>query len=532
MIKQKINCTVDFTESGATIAPASVPKAGQQGEMAATEIHFVLNGLNIPAGNNCVFRVQTQDAFGAFHSSAVSVIDTTSDVTSLEFDYSIPRAVTMAGGQCSTTVIISKIDDGETTVIKSTPTLSYWLVENPTADEDPDFKDVSALAKQALNAKDSAEKAAEAAKDSAKSASLSQAAAKDCAESATGSALSATNASGVASESASSALGSANAAQAAANNALAASENATDKAEIAAEKCTSAENAASAASASAASASSNAVKTAEDRTATKNYKDAATAVLHDAVNPTYNTFKSETLGWNSGSDETGVYVMFTMWKGLNLIAEKNYNISVVATPTIDPNSAAGDPKLIVDDIEMTPSYKDGAYWASFTATTTCENPIITLNFKNSKVTSIGNFGLVTIRRLKLDEKVDEARTIAGLSLETDISAERLNEALAPVDQLSTTTLTLLDNAKYFRGVQTQLSLNLPETVSAGYCSELYFISGATASAVDYPDTIYFTGTECVNGIFVPAVNMKYTIIFFSDGDSVQAAVRGVPHNEE
>jgi len=72
-----------------------------------------------------------------------------------------------------------------------------------------------------------------------------------------------------------------------------------------------------------------------------------------------------------------------------------------------------------------------------------------------------------------------------------------------------------------------LQFTLPTDIPDGYISYLVFKSGATPTALSYPDGIKWSGGSISDGEFVPEENTIYNIAFWYDGFYINGIVRGV-----
>lgn len=98
------------------------------------------------------------------------------------------------------------------------------------------------------------------------------------------------------------------------------------------------------------------------------------------------------------------------------------------------------------------------------------------------------------------------------------------------------TIILNDNIEV-RYVQplSSLTLTLPTNITNGsisflddYVSSVVFTSETTSTNLIYPDTIYMIGTDCIDGIFTPVANKRYTVMVSYDGEGLIGTVGGYP----
>lgn len=69
-----------------------------------------------------------------------------------------------------------------------------------------------------------------------------------------------------------------------------------------------------------------------------------------------------------------------------------------------------------------------------------------------------------------------------------------------------------------------ITITFPESLDDDYYSALTFDT-ADSPMITYPDGITFTGSDCMNGHFLPVADTHYTLFFWYDG-SMQCTVRG------
>lgn len=109
----------------------------------------------------------------------------------------------------------------------------------------------------------------------------------------------------------------------------------------------------------------------------------------------------------------------------------------------------------------------------------------------------------------------------------------INEITVPItNNLSLTgtqSVTLTNGSENRIGEVSSLTLTLPSPIPDDYISILSFTSGATATALDYGESIKWVNgsTDVIDGIFVPIPNTRYTIVIRYDGQYVCGEVGGV-----
>ena len=146
----------------------------------------------------------------------------------------------------------------------------------------------------------------------------------------------------------------------------------------------------------------------------------------------------------------------------------------------------------------------------------------------------------TSARTAADTAINSTLTTHGNSISTlqsSVSAAEADieslqediEAKADIPAITTPTGTaaeLTDNTEArFTEVAT-LTLSLPSDTSGDYISSVAFTSGTTATSLSYPDTITMIGTDCIDGVFAPVANKRYTLIVVYDGAGLVGYVAG------
>lgn len=76
---------------------------------------------------------------------------------------------------------------------------------------------------------------------------------------------------------------------------------------------------------------------------------------------------------------------------------------------------------------------------------------------------------------------------------------------------------------------TSLNITLPSFKSdvITFISSVVFTSGETPTALVYPQSITMSGEDCIDGVFVPVKNKRYTVIVSYDGVYYSGVVGGV-----
>ena len=94
------------------------------------------------------------------------------------------------------------------------------------------------------------------------------------------------------------------------------------------------------------------------------------------------------------------------------------------------------------------------------------------------------------------------------------------------DTSSTTpSLTLSDNHEYrYTTDLTSLTLTMP---SGDFIASVVFSSGSTPTSMTYDSSIKWSGDDVTSNAFVPQANTEYEIVFWYNGLSINAVVRGV-----
>lgn len=88
---------------------------------------------------------------------------------------------------------------------------------------------------------------------------------------------------------------------------------------------------------------------------------------------------------------------------------------------------------------------------------------------------------------------------------------------------------LTNNEERRENVVTSLNITLPDTTVSDelFISSVVFTSGETPTALVYPQSITMSGEDCIDGVFVPVKNKRYTVIVSHDGVYYSGVVGGV-----
>lgn len=127
----------------------------------------------------------------------------------------------------------------------------------------------------------------------------------------------------------------------------------------------------------------------------------------------------------------------------------------------------------------------------------------------------------------IDDKIREA--VENLQ---DWTQKKLEANKPVIHTGSSTVFYLAHNVEIRFGICTDLQLHLPQSIPNDYISSLVFNSGNKATTLSYPQTILFTGDDCIDNVFVPKANTTYNVMFWYDGINVNAVSRGVPYAQE
>lgn len=154
------------------------------------------------------------------------------------------------------------------------------------------------------------------------------------------------------------------------------------------------------------------------------------------------------------------------------------------------------------------------------------NPVtmlVTLSKVNGELAMDDNGFLSTV----IDDKIHEAAEKLQ-----ELMIKRMEAEKPVIHTGSEMAFALVHNIEYRRNICTDLQLRLPTDIPSDYISSLVFNSGNTATTLSYPQTIIFTGDDCIDNVFVPRANTTYNVMFWYDGINVNAVSRGVPYAQE
>lgn len=158
---------------------------------------------------------------------------------------------------------------------------------------------------------------------------------------------------------------------------------------------------------------------------------------------------------------------------------------------------------------------------------------------------MGDGNLTTILTT-LGKENDELVFYDGFS--TDIIRQKIKDAVLPISKELEAIKPVIDN-KQDRAFELKhncehrrpepelfgsilLQFQLPSAIPDDYISSLVFNSGNEPTTLTYPQTILFTGDDCIDNVFVPKANTTYNVMFWYDGINVNAVSRGVPYAQE
>ena len=204
-------------------------------------------------------------------------------------------------------------------------------------------------------------------------------------------------------------------------------------------------------------------------------------------------------------NHTGVSDLFTMANTL----EKNLTDEVNAREQADEDLSASISEMsrefngTVQGVGSTFSQMLGAL--SSLNTNNKSNIVDAVNEVNDKVDNIDLSDCAT--KEELDDKTD--KTAISKSDET-----------AP-------TLVMNYNTEMRYGEVSSLSITLPQSFEDDYISSVVFTSGEAAVNLIYPESVKMSGEDCIDGVFTPVSNKRYTLILSYDGEYVSGIVGGV-----
>lgn len=134
---------------------------------------------------------------------------------------------------------------------------------------------------------------------------------------------------------------------------------------------------------------------------------------------------------------------------------------------------------------------------------------------------------------RLTEDIYDQTQDADLATVLSNIDDKLTPHIVTIDTADAGIITLADNTIYNAPAATELTSieialsSAPYPVDMG--AQLNFSSGATATAFTAPAPgILWYGDDLVSDVFVPQANVRYNILFYSDGaGTIRAIVQGV-----
>ena len=143
----------------------------------------------------------------------------------------------------------------------------------------------------------------------------------------------------------------------------------------------------------------------------------------------------------------------------------------------------------------------------------------------------GTWRTVGVTAESVNDAIAAASTEISQGIDATLGSEVLQLSRWKADKPTITTPTgtsaeLSDNTEARFGEVASLTLTLPTDTTGDYISSVAFTSGATATSLTYPDTITMIGTDCIDGVFAPVANKRYTVIVAYDGAGLVGYVAG------
>ena len=109
--------------------------------------------------------------------------------------------------------------------------------------------------------------------------------------------------------------------------------------------------------------------------------------------------------------------------------------------------------------------------------------------------------------------------IPQLNEKSDKTAISKSDETAP-------SLEMVHNTEMRYGTVSSLNITLPQSLEDDYISSVVFTSGSEAVNLIYPEAVKISGEDCIDGVFIPAPNKRYTLILSYDGEDVSGVVGG------
>ena len=138
---------------------------------------------------------------------------------------------------------------------------------------------------------------------------------------------------------------------------------------------------------------------------------------------------------------------------------------------------------------------------------------------DGSLTDVGN-----LSDLNTADKTSIVSAVNEVNSKTDSKSDKVTISASAQ---TASELEMAHNTEIRYGEMTSLTITLPETLPDDYISSVVFTSGVTAVNMVYPETIKMSGEGCIDGVFVPAANKRYTVILSYDGVYVSGIVGGV-----
>lgn len=189
-----------------------------------------------------------------------------------------------------------------------------------------------------------------------------------------------------------------------------------------------------------------------------------------------------------------------------------------------------------------PSERLGSYYTKDEideATTELSNSISDKIGKNDEVSVEISSGLETVSTawealksgLRADDLLSSKVNKSDVYTKTQIDTKLGDKSDKPditdyLESGSVLSVIMTDNNIATCPEVSTLSITMPTSYDVTYCSELSFSSGATPTALTYPESVVMIGVDCIDNVFAPVANKRYTLMTAYNGQSFVGYVTG------
>lgn len=111
------------------------------------------------------------------------------------------------------------------------------------------------------------------------------------------------------------------------------------------------------------------------------------------------------------------------------------------------------------------------------------------------------------------------------NIESSFNTKEDKPTTTPITE-SSLTVTLETDSIFPCGELTSLIISPSSDIKTGSYADISFTSGNTATNVTAPTDALFSGTDCIDNVFVPVSNTRYNVVIWYDGSYIVGSIQG------